>query len=446
MKSDLQIRAEELRERFQDARKPVVIEFAGVPKAGKTSTIAQVHTFLKRCGFRVQVVVERASVCPIKDKKHFTFNVWTACTTLAQILEHTQDPPRPDDPQVLILDRGLFDSVAWLALMEGLNRIRHNEREVIEQFALCDEWRKRITGVIVMTVAPGVAMEREVGHLPVEAAGSIMNPQVLQKALENTKSCAERLKDKFRIFQIDTSSKTSRGPQQTAEDAARIVLDLIDQELQEAILHLQKSSVSSLFGGNTFVGPEKASALVEQFAEGRYAPREIVEADASVVQAIPVVIVRNKSGDVLRLKRRERVTTSKLHEQIVIWAGGHVRLEDGKNGMAILRCAVRELKEELRLNIEPDELKLIGAVFSDVGDSAKHVGLVYEWRATTDDVAVSLSNGEFFERRGNSLRGKFVPIEDLAREIQTGTISEAWSHDIVNRLLPKANGALEQLF
>ena len=111
MSSLLQRRAEDILARFHLARRPVVIEFAGTPKAGKTTTISQVQAFLKRCGFRVRVVVERASVCPIRDKKHSNFNVWTASTTLAQILEYTQDPPGPEDPQILILDRGIFDAL-----------------------------------------------------------------------------------------------------------------------------------------------------------------------------------------------------------------------------------------------------------------------------------------------------------------------------------------------
>jgi len=88
-----------------------VIEFAGLPKAGKTTAVNQLYSFLKRCGFGVKVVVERASVCPIRDKRHATFNIWTAATTLAQLLEYTQDPPRPDDPDIVVLDRGLFDSI-----------------------------------------------------------------------------------------------------------------------------------------------------------------------------------------------------------------------------------------------------------------------------------------------------------------------------------------------
>jgi hypothetical protein len=139
VKSALQQRGESAAARFNGARQPVVIEFAGSPKAGKTSTIGQIQTFLKRCKFRVQVVVEPASVCPIRDKQHPNFNVWTACTTLAQILERTQTPSRPEDPHILILDRGLFDAVSWLAVMRRLERLHEQDRDLLGGLCL---WRE----------------------------------------------------------------------------------------------------------------------------------------------------------------------------------------------------------------------------------------------------------------------------------------------------------------
>ena len=47
-KSSLQIRAEKCAKKFaaQEARKPIVIEFAGLPKAGKTTTLNQIQAFL----------------------------------------------------------------------------------------------------------------------------------------------------------------------------------------------------------------------------------------------------------------------------------------------------------------------------------------------------------------------------------------------------------------
>jgi predicted NUDIX family phosphoesterase len=441
MKSTLQERAEKAVERFSSARRPIVIEFAGVPKAGKTSTIGAVQSFLKRCGFRVEVVIERASVCPIRDKKHFNFNVWTACTTLAQILEKTQNPPRPDDPHVLILDRGLFDSVCWLTLMERLERVRTEDRKAIEKLLQIDDWRKRISAVIMMTVSPADSMKRERGLLPVEnGKGSIMNLDVLQQMLATTLDAADRMKDSFRIFHVDTSAGSIKdNPKKTAEHVADMILNVIEEHLQEDILSVEKPAVVRLFEGKPCVGEEIGKQILRAFtAEGDFRPRDTVESDKGRIQALPVVVVRNKSGDVLRLKRREESEDNPLNEKIVIWAGGHVRKEDKANGASVLQGAVRELQEELRLFVEPEELKLLGAVYRDEGErTSKHVAIVYEWRAQTDDVAVALSTAEFFERRGTSLSGKFVSLKVVAEDVESGKISENWSVDIVRELLAK---------
>ena len=443
MKSVLQQRSQAAAERFTTARKPVVIEFAGVPKAGKTTTLGQVHAFLKRCGFRVETVVEHASICPIRDKKHANFNVWTACTTLSQLLEKTQIPSRPGDPDVLILDRGLFDAVNWFAVMERLARIRKPERELIERFLLMDDWRKRITGVIVMTASPADSMERERGYLPVDgAAGSIMNEDVLRTMLETTRETAARLRKKhFRIFEVDTSRSASAGPRATAEEVADLVLGLIEEQLEEEILFLPADIVAPLFETRTWIGKAEAQQLVELFTtKGTFRNRESVESDFTLVQALPVVVVRNRSGDLLRLKRKEQRKDNPLHGKIVIWAGGHVRREDGANGPSIGQGAVRELQEELRISIEARELEMLGAVWirSRDGDrTRRHVAIVYEWRARTDDVAVALSATEFFERRGTSLSGSFVAPHRLATDIDDGRICEPWSVEIARHLLPE---------
>ncbi len=443
MKSHLQERAEAARARFNGARKPIVLEFAGVPKAGKTTTLGQIQAFLKRCGFRVEVVVERASVCPIRDKKHANFNVWTACTTLSQILEKTQTPARPDDPDILILDRGLFDAVCWFAVMERLARIRRAERDQIEQFLLMEDWRRRITGVIVMTAAPRVSMERERGDLPVEGSGgSIMNEDVLQQMLDTTRTTAERLAEQFRIFEIDTSNG-SRDRRQTAERVAGIVLDLIEEQLDEHILRLSTDEAEALFHDATCVESRTAERLIATFAlKGQFVSRDRVESDDSVVQALPVVVVRNRSGSILRLRRRERRQDNPLHEKVVIWAGGHVRREDDCDGNSIRQCAARELQEELRLSVEEGDLELLGAVWIRAGNrtgggdkTRRHVAVVFEWRAQTDDVAIALSATEFFERRGTSLSGTFVSVDDLAADIDKGHVSEPWSVEIARHLL-----------
>jgi predicted NUDIX family phosphoesterase len=444
MKSELQIRAERAAVLLRkDARKPIVIEFAGVPKAGKTSTLNQLQAFLKRCGFRVEVVIERASICPIRDKKHANFNIWTACTTLAQVLEKTQNPPRADDPQVLILDRGLFDSICWLTMMERLSHLRTVDREIVENFLCIDDWRKRVTGVIVMTASPRDAMDREKGYLPIEGAtGSIMNVEVLEQMLNNTRECVERFKNHFRIYTVNTSLKETRdNPRRTSEIVVDIVLGLIEEQIQEDILCLPKSAVIDSFEGKAFLPPADAFVLLDKFVgSGMFHPREEVETDDSFVQALPVVVVRNKDGDILQLRRREKSESNPLHQKLVIWAGGHVRMEDATNGNSILQCALRELQEELRLSVEADELKLLGAIYADSGTRiSKHLALVYEWRAETNDVAMVLSSVEFFERGGTSLSGSFITLENLVADIESKKITEIWSVEIVRNILAQTS-------
>jgi len=309
-KSSLQERAERAASLFPDvARKPIVIEFAGTPKAGKTTTLSQLNAFLKRCGFKVEVVIERASLCPIKDKKHVNFNIWTVCTTLSQILEKTQTPPRPDDPQILILDRGIFDSIFWLRLMERLQRIRPLERKVVEDFLLIPDWRDRVAGVILMSASPTDAMQREQGMLPVfEAKGSIMNEAVLKQMTDVVHQTEKDMESLFRVFSVNTSvGENKENPKRTVEKVAEIVLSLIEEHLKENILYIQKEDVKKIFDGSTTVGFDAAKELVTYFqASGIYAPRNNVEEDNQKVQAIPIVVIRNASGQVLRLRRREK--------------------------------------------------------------------------------------------------------------------------------------------
>jgi predicted NUDIX family phosphoesterase/predicted ATPase len=439
MKSLLQQRAEKLAQEFRKrGRKPVVIEFAGSPKAGKTTTLSTLHAFLKRCGFKVEVVIERASVCPVRDKKHANFNIWTACTTLAQILEKTQhqhqSEPHPDAPEILILDRGLFDSIVWLAMMEHLAKIQKEELQTVERFLLMPDWRKRILGVIVMTASPDDSMAREKGDLPVEGAkGSIMNEKWLAKFRQTILSVCKRLDRQFRIFHVDTSEKETRNNRaRTAEKVAGIVLDLVSDQLEESILCAPKTEIARLFSGQDCVTGRAASAIADYLVkQGSFVPRLEAEGSKDLVQALPIVIVRARSGQVLQMKRREKSADNPLHERIVVWAGGHVRKEDAANGNSLIHGALREIYEELRLSLEPESLDLVGAIYSDVGGStSKHVALVFQWTSPTDDVDIVLSGTEFFERRGTSLKSRFVDLKDVVE-----SELEPWSDIIVRKIL-----------
>ena len=72
--------------------RPIIIEFSGSPKSGKTSSIGSLQLFLKRNQFKVEVIQEKASICPVADKQNYTFNVWTAYQSLVCLLSPSPSP------------------------------------------------------------------------------------------------------------------------------------------------------------------------------------------------------------------------------------------------------------------------------------------------------------------------------------------------------------------
>lgn len=91
-------------------RRPIVIEFSGSPKSGKTTAISSLDIFLRRNGFRTKVLTERASVCPIPNKFDPVFNVWTGCAALNQSLLGTKRSRLTRHPLHLV--RVLFEGPA----------------------------------------------------------------------------------------------------------------------------------------------------------------------------------------------------------------------------------------------------------------------------------------------------------------------------------------------
>jgi pantothenate kinase len=82
----LEQRLATLKSTLSYAHRAFVIEFAGTPKSGKSTSVEAIRHFFARNGFRVHVLAERAAVCPIPMKGHLFFNTWCASSMLAELL------------------------------------------------------------------------------------------------------------------------------------------------------------------------------------------------------------------------------------------------------------------------------------------------------------------------------------------------------------------------
>jgi predicted NUDIX family phosphoesterase len=410
-----------LDEQSRSIRRPIYIEFSGTPKSGKTTTLDGLERFLRHNGFSVGRVVEAASESPIRTKDHFFFNVWTGCTTLRRIIEEYDR----SDLHFLLIDRGIFDALWWFEWMRMTARITDNEKQAIVNFFALDAWLNLIDIVFVMRAAPQEALRWESGEFPTRRAGKIMTEEVLTQL----NSCLDKIllewRSKFRRV-IEFSAAANRTD--VNAKIAGETLDAMDAFLDEKLWVVPRESILGLgITSGLSTNPEILSGLREALAKGFALRRSLAESNRDVIQVIPCGVLRFKD-EVLLLRRREANKTHRLNDAYVLWAGGHIRLEDVETGPQIdENCLRRELKEELWIKSE-FHYKPICCVYDTTNwKSAQHLALMFEVTISSRDISIHMQTDfkEFKEGKGKSVSGKFFPIRSIDSKYIEGM--ERWS-------------------
>ena len=152
-----------------------------------------------------------------------SFNAWSATYALTHILEGRFGT---DKYQLVIMDRGLFDALAWFELLKQNKDITSRDCLSIQEFLLIDHWRELVDMIFLFRTDPGTSLKRENSNKLIQEPGRAMNPEFLERlnwAYDETK---ENFASKFKsLHTIDTSKESSSTPQATAFDVANAMVD-----------------------------------------------------------------------------------------------------------------------------------------------------------------------------------------------------------------------------
>lgn len=426
---ELEARAEKLKHLLnaRTAKRPLIIEFSGAPKAGKTRSISVLELFLKRNGVKVEVFTERASIAPIKSKGHLNFNVWVSCASLQGMLEALYR-----DLDVFILDRGIFDALVWNEWLEMTGKITEEEAAQVSQFFTMARWTNLVDIIFVLTCDPNVSIDREYADQLTSKRGTIMEEGTLKQMARATQKTLEKDGSKFKkIVSINTSAtQTRQGVAKITSEA----LTVLDKFLDESICGIPVGSVENSLPVYGFVSdPEVVPEFVATVNRDKlFEPRSSAEKNPKLLQPIPCAMLRYQDK-ILILKRNK--PGHPLHDKYDVWAGGHViQADDGLN--ILLNTLNRELTEEIfikgayELNPAP-----VGLIRTDEDARAsRHVGVLYELTLKTENVALALNQKEFRSTRGSSMSGKLVPLNEIGEYYDR---MGDWSKHIVGHFWPE---------
>lgn len=419
-------------------RRPLLIEFCGSPKSGKSTTITSLNQFLKRNKFTTTVLTERASICPVSNKKDPFFNIWTLTSAIAEIIEHIDN----NDTDIIISDRGIFDALCWFDWLNKNDSIENpyldnNTFEILKKFVKLDIFKDYLDLVYVFKVDPSISIEREYSNLLTDKRGSIMQEPVLKTFNDSIDTIINETKSDFRqVISIDTGIvENNKNPNIVSYLVTKNILETLRNFLIEKIGYFLVDSLNKnglKEGVNDF-------ELIKNI-DIYYNQRDIVEKSNKYIQPIPIVVITNKERDsVLVVKKSERLKKDKKDSpeknKVLPYLGGHIRFEDSKENISttIQKCLKREIKEEIGESIIVENLKpfiIYTPLYSQ--KSKHHLAICYVVEMDFNGRSFKITSDEHIMKTGTSISGHILKVKKLVDEEIDNL--ESWGIEILREV------------
>jgi predicted NUDIX family phosphoesterase len=164
----------------------------------------------------------------------------------------------------------------------------------------------------------------------------------------------------------------------------------------------------------------------------RFMNRDQAEASQFHKQIIPYCILL--SEDKVFLYRRGKAgSEQKLHDKYSIGIGGHINPEDDEEPfLAFIKGAVREVKEEVGLDLDPNIV--MGAAIGLVNDESNQVGAVHLGVVLTIKIA-AVSQQQIVDMCEDTLvEAQWVPLYELENPDLKPRL-ETWSQFVADHML-----------
>jgi hypothetical protein len=315
-------------------------------------------------------------------KGHLFFNMWCACTMLAEVLANIDTKC-----DVIIKDRGIFDTLIWLERQIRHGEVTEQEADRIRQFLLMDRWTRLVDLVVVVTAQPLVSIQRELKPRLSKEPGSIMNERTLTSINGALSEAVEKYRPSFNAIMVyDTTDSTAR---RTNIKIGEDVLDHFEQFLNPNIATLDLDVIRVyLFNSacNQAVHVTEGDLLTLIRSKGSFVRRSEAERRDDLVQVIACGVLTH-ADKIFLFKREDKDPKSDLYGTNTILQSGHISYANAPI-------------EELILN-RSFNVRFLRYTW-DQGDPNKrrHLGLLYELEIDSEDVANEASREGVQERAG----------------------------------------------
>lgn len=436
-------------------RLPYIVEFSGLPKSGKTTTMNRTVRGLDRLGLRCSTVTEAATTKIDRSLRSdlFVFNMLCYFENLQSLISESQ---RRGTIDIAIIDRGVIDSFVWFEFLNKTGLLQDELRRKIEDFAKLSTWLAHVHHVVYIKSDWRSYKARYLLDSPIKEEPTLSEQffGVLANAYDDIFS--SQLPKHIRIQTINGALTPSIDAEKISTPeilrdnwvtAYQSSIDIISSVFEGVLVNnneyiavlpsaeVTKEQVESLrdeeierFVDSVFFGNDNGSSTTGKKVS--FEEREIAEVNPDWVQiVVGAYIIRDNR--IMVLQHAESEKRDQLRKKLTILVTGHVDQSDlylsfgAKN--PVENCLFRELKEELvNINwplVQPKFALRIGK--DEMG--RRHLGLIYEVQTISSSVNVSgLAGAGDFEPDP-----QFWASSDLELRIQD---FDDWSQQVIRWL------------
>ena len=207
--------------------RPFFIEITGSPASGKTTTITELDKFFRRMGFRVYRPQEGAEVIRHVSRSTPLYNIRTGLYALEMLI----DLSNSHKYDLVIFDRSIFDTYAWMMYWHDKGHIPESHKKYNQNFFLQDFWANNIDAVYFMVCGVEETMRRELRIALSDKLGETTNPETVKKLVDRYKRAYEELSPKYKqLLLIDTAKMNEK---EMVEYVASMTLDTLEKRAIE---------------------------------------------------------------------------------------------------------------------------------------------------------------------------------------------------------------------
>lgn len=150
----------------------IVIEFAGMPKSGKTTVLDIIAHYLRRQSLPVSEFHGGGRYAPISKKDLPRLNVYLACEAIRYVLAADQ---LHREPRIHLMDRGIVDRMIFTVALNSIGQLSGEQCDKMIGLLALPEIVERIDNAFIFVTDAEKSLEREAKNKLSTHGGRIMN-------------------------------------------------------------------------------------------------------------------------------------------------------------------------------------------------------------------------------------------------------------------------------